>query len=303
MAGATRLYHDLFTLPIDRAIYWLRLYRRASGRFAALVSEVPGNPGMSVTNGVSMIQKAIAAKFHIDEDLIDLVVIWPKMRWVGGPVERSSRSRVPADVDAEWSSLSWKRIESEVGAIPELPDHEKLFKRVLALGGRARETTAAVWEAVPVTSLPPPHHPFKCKYAERFDAMVGAAKSHKAHLAAGRRFLDSLTAEERAECRYHKADWAAIANASAEVVDELAGRTDADYRAAAGRRKLAAREKTWLIGLFAMPIDLSDGRDSYVNGQHRGCALRFSGAERAAAVVGAVTTQHGDADWTYLGEG
>jgi hypothetical protein len=303
MAGAIRLYHDLFGPPADRGIYWLRLYRLPQDRFWALVTEVPGNPGMSVTNGVSMIRDAIADKFSIGGGQIELIVIWPKLRWFDGPVQRSNRSRVPEDVNARWPSISQQRLESELGQLQPLPEHAELFKRVVALGGRPRESTRAIWEAVHVKSLPPPHKPYSCRYSARFDQMLGDAKSHEAHLSTGRRFLDSLTADERALCRYHKADWKTIADASAEVVDALAGREDPDYVAEAQRRKLPARDKRWLIGLFLIPIDLGDDRKSYTNGQHRGCALRFSGAERAAVVVGAVTTEHEDADWTYLGDG
>ncbi len=133
--------------------------------------------------------------------------------------------------------------------------------------------------------------------------MAESAETHKDKLDVGRRFLASLTADERAQCRYHKADWRAIADASAGIVDRLSGSRNADYAEAAHKVKLPERDRRWLLSLFVMPIDLSDGRDSYVNGQHRGCALRFSGAERAAVVVGAVTTQHDDADWIYLGDG
>ncbi len=49
------------------------------------------------------------------------------------------------------------------------------------------------------------------------------------------------------------------------------------------------------------PIDLSGNRKAYVNGQHRGCALRFSGAEKAAVRVDIETVIDDNADWTYLG--
>jgi hypothetical protein len=57
----------------------------------------------------------------------------------------------------------------------------------------------------------------------------------------------------------------------------------------------------WLLSLFDNPINIEGG--SYANGQHRGCALRFSGAERAAVVTGSEVLGHVCTDWTYLGDG
>jgi hypothetical protein len=48
---------------------------------------------------------------------------------------------------------------------------------------------------------------------------------------------------------------------------------------------MPAKDRWWLVSLFADPIVLSEKRDHNVNRQHRGCGLRFSGAERAAVVV------------------
>lgn len=159
------MYHDLFTLSSDRGIYWLRLYRHGSGRFEALVTEVPGNPGMSVTNGASMIRTEISTQFHINERSIDLIEIWPRLQWIGAAPQRSSLSRVPTNDDDEWQSLTRRQLESEVGALPAIPEHDEVFRRVLDRGGRRRETTEAIWEAIAVESLPPPHHAYQCKYA------------------------------------------------------------------------------------------------------------------------------------------
>ena len=58
-----------------------------------------------------------------------------------------------------------------------------------------------------------------------------------------------------------------------------------------------------LVSLLGDPISLGDDRQGYTNGQHRSCAVRFSGARSVAVEVDIETTVHDDADWTYLGEG
>src|SRR5438046_7059411 len=98
---------------------------------------------MSVTNAVSMIRSAVAERFSICETRIDLIVIWPELRWAGGTVEHGSISRVPSDPDQPWSRVSRRQIEAKLGLLPPLPEHQELFRRVLELGGRVRETTKA----------------------------------------------------------------------------------------------------------------------------------------------------------------
>ncbi len=302
MATPKRLHHDLFSLPKSRrGIYWLRLYRLTGDRFSALVTEVPGNNGMSAGNGASMIHRAIAKKFSIDPQALDLCIIWPKMRRFGARrIERASYSQ---RTDTGWRQVSRATVEAAVGKLPPLPDHAALFSQVLARGGRVRQTYRDVFEAIPVASLPPPHGPYQCQHIDRFKKLLGRSESHAKSLAAGRIFMDSLTPDDLRTCRYHRANWARIADASAQIVDQLPGAEGDDYAAAAQAWRLPAKDRKWLYSLFDDPIVLSDNRNSYVNGQHRGCALRFSRAQRAAVVVDSVKIKHDDAEWTYLGDG
>jgi hypothetical protein len=162
-----------------------------------------------------------------------------------------------------------------------------------------------IYEAVPVASLPPPHAPFKCEHHDRFKSMLRDPNhvTEDDSVAAGRRFIDSLTAKDRAQCRFHRADWAAIAAASAEIVDGVDGRVPGAYLGAAAGVGLPDSDQVWLESLFRDPIILSDDREEYTNGQHRGCALRFSGADRAAVVVDFEVIVDDFADWTYIGDG
>lgn len=299
---AKRLYHDLFCMAkAHRGIYWLRLYELRGGRFQALVTEVPGNNGMSAGNGAKMIHKAIAKKFAIDSHAIDLVIIWPKLRNFGA--RRLERASYSLKIEPGWRQIKRADVEALVGELPPLPDHAELFRQVLACGGRVRETHRDVFEAVPVTDLPPPHGPYQCQHIDRFKKILGRSESFAKELAAGRTFIASLTPDDRRACRYHRVNWARIADASAQILAQHPGAEGDEYIATAEAWRLPAKHRRWLVSLFADPIVLSEKRDHYVNGQHRGCGLRFSGAERAVVVVDTVTIKYDDAEWAYRGDG
>jgi hypothetical protein len=120
-------------------------------------------------------------------------------------------------------------------------------------------------------------------------------------LEAGTRFLASLRPEDLRSCPYHNLGWKRIADASALILQSM-GRRDPDaYVAEAKKTRFRARDKDGLISLFDDPVTIEGGR--YVNGQHRSCALRFSGAERAAVVVDSEVLSEVPADWVYLGNG
>lgn len=301
MAAPERIHHDLFTLaPSHQGIYWLRLYRLTNARYCAVVTEVPGNNGFSVVNGASMIRDAIAKVFSVDPAALDMFIIFPNLQHFGEAVEPAEYSD---HSESGWQDVSRQQIEAMVGELPLLPAHAELFSRVLTLGGRTRISDRDVWEAVAVTSLPPPHEPFKCQHSGRLKQLLGTSKKIEGHLNAGRRFIASLTPADREQCSYHNGDWASIADASARIIDLHGGTNEPGYILAVERSRLPARDRRWLASLFHHPIQLGEGGNSYINGQHRSCALRFSGAQRAAVIVGTVTTEHEDADWTYLGDG
>lgn len=156
---------------------------------------------------------------------------------------------------------------------------------------------------IDVHSLPPPHLPFKCRHKDRFQTIVGSEKTIEAHLVAGRRFLESLTDADRQLCPYHRADWAAVADASAQIVASAPNGDAADFIARAKRQRLRAGDRRRLVDLFDEPIALSEDRIRYLNGQHRGCALRFSAAARVAVLIEGAVSHELRADWTYVGNG
>jgi hypothetical protein len=182
--------------------------------------------------------------------------------------------------------------------------HEELYAAVKAMGGgTTRDVWRPVFSAVEVGELPPPHNPGSCAHSARFKDLEERVRAEGVNdeLAAGRLFLGTLTPDDRARCRYHEADWAAIADESVRIVEELGARDQDDYLEAAERSALRDDDRGWLESLFFDPVDIAGG--SYTNGQHRGCALRFSGAAKATVVTGDEFVETVVDDWTYQGGG
>lgn len=131
---------------------------------------------------------------------------------------------------------------------------------------------------LPVRRLPMPHNPSGCYFADRFDHKAEHSKSGSGGVKFLRR-LRWMGARKRSACPYHaQVDWKQIA-ASAEALLAEHG-PDADPQAVSASIDLLALEgndRLWLESLFYDPIIVPLGAESYLNGQHRGCALRFSG--------------------------
>jgi hypothetical protein len=320
-------HHGLIKVPIrGRAdgIYWLRFYRGRS-QSVAVLTEVPGNSSLSLTNAILEISDFVARNFAVD--LAELVVfeVWPKgaagrpsvtrvtfsdegsERTPGLPVsfDRAISERAKFTGHPEWWESSFETISEMVGRpVEPLPDHDELYGAVCAIGGGTiEEISRPIFEAVEVGSLPPPHNPSNCENYTRF-ADISQMLAHAGvadELAAGREFLATLTAQECAKCTYHQADWRAIADESTRIVGSLGRCNIDDYEREVESSALKEREKGWLASLFGDPVVIEG--ESYTNGQHRGCALRFSGARRAAVVIGYETIGQECTDWTYEGQG
>ncbi len=299
------VHHGLITGPIgsgEPGIYWLRLYVGASDHIA-VVTEVPGNGSFSVMNGTEQISSFLAAQHGLSLNNLTLFEIWPSGSFQIGTLVH----RVLAGPELAWIESSRSEIEALVGAaLPELPSHQDLWAQVVARRHVMDEQWRPVFKAVEVAGLPPPHGPFKCQHRDRFDLIrqqmeVGAESWHEANLVAGRRFLATLTPEDLQACRYHAANWKAIAEESVRIIDSLGRGDPEEYDAEAQRSTLPERDRRWLVTLFAEPIFIGGG--AYTNGQHRGCALRFSGADRAAVVTGDESLGEEVPSWIYEGDG
>ncbi len=299
--------HELIAVPFGgraSGIYWLRLY---AGQVAhvAVLTEVPGNPSFSVTNGISQIASYLHERFGTLPSQLVIFVIWP--RGANG-LDPSVVHRVRFGQSAPWPESSRGEIEALVGApLPELPEHGELYGRVLDLGGGTTQgRRRPIFEALAVSDLPPPHRLFRCLHAARFDSL--AARTSAASVSGitpgvdiGQLFLDSLTPADIKACPRHAGGWKSIADESVRIIETNAGGDSADYVAEARRGHLPHDDLAWLVSLFRDPVDIS-GR-AYIDGQHRACALRFSGAERAAVVRSYEELGDVSDDWIYEGDG
>lgn len=293
-------HHGL--IKAGAAIYWLRLYEIGGG-FVSIITEVPGNPGPNTMNGLEGILYVLQNEFQVALPALTCFEIWP----AGYSESRTIIRKVDVTGSPRWYPTSRDVIERLVGKLPPLPDHEELLRLVGAGGGTICEPIyRRVFKPILVTSLPAPHNPSNCAHAERFNQIANALPAKRRdsmsqQLKAGRAFLDSLTADNLASCRYHRANWKAIADESVKIITTLGVQDTAGPYEGEANKRLSGRDRIWLASLFYDPIVVSDG--SYTNGQHRGCALRFSGADRAAVVVGDEPTGKFEYPWTYMGDG
>lgn len=299
-------HHDLLSVPLSdtrAGIYWLRLYDGPS-EHVAVITEVPGNPGGTATNVIERIVAHVAHRFDINPANLVVFEIVPRGAW--GALEGAVH-RVEVGDPVRWVKSSRSEIETMVGNLPDLPEHETLYRRVLGLGGgNLEERLRDVFEAVPVEELPPPHNPFNCTYRARFDRILSALDSPSvSDLArrqeAGRRFVATLTPSDILACPRHRGQWRAIADESAAIVQRLGQQHPETYVATASQSTLGTADRGRLASLFSVPIVVRDG--SFIDGQHRGCAARFSGADRVAISTGDESLGQGFEDWTYEGGG
>jgi hypothetical protein len=272
-----------------------------------IVTEVPGNPSFSVTNGMSRIVHHVRRQFDLPTDAeVTVYQIWPK----GAHGDRhSSAMRVPQAKGRAFQKATRREIETLLGIpLHKLPPHPDLHKKVLELGGGViEEISEPIFEALPVTQLPPPHCPYSCEHFERFQAMDAAAQvkgggRRETEEELGLRFWGSLAPDDLLMCRYHQADWRTIADLSVAILEDTGGDSSHfNYSERAGTiGNLSEAERGWLISLFTNPIIISE--DGYTNGQHRACALRFSGAKRGVVVTGDRLLGEQCTDWTFEGE-
>lgn len=297
-------HHDLICVP-RAGIYWLRVYRDDNGQGAVVViTEVPGNPGESVTNAISLIVGQVISQFGLSTHPTRWFEVYPR-GFSGRPEARYKEVHLCAG-QPSWTGSSRTAIEACIdGRLEDLPTHSLLYDRVKAKGGgNAKTSYRPVFVAMPVDELPAPHQPFRCAHYERFqhfDHQLNPESTREGALRAGQCFLSSLSAEDRRNCYYHGANWKAVADASVEILKQLGRKDPNKYIAWVDRSDLTHHEKRWLQSLFKDPVTL--GESQYSDGQHRGCALRFSGADRAVVRVRDEFVGQVSSDWTYLGDG
>jgi hypothetical protein len=285
-------------------IFWLRLYQ-GELKYIAVITEVPGNPSLSATNGAEHIADYVLSRFGIAAEDLVFFEVWPRgaLPTIGPQIHR-----VQFHGSLKWDKLTMSDLEQYIGdKLPNLPDHEELYGEVLTLGGgNVQKVWRPIFDVVPVKELPFPHNPSGCKHIDRFAKYEDAVREEDLagvdiQLEAGSRFLKSLTPREIRTCEYHKANWKLIAEESVRIVTTLGELDPEVYVDMADKASIPAKERTWLASLFYDPIHIGGG--SFTNGQHRACALRFSGAPLATVVINEQLLREECTDWKYEGDG
>lgn len=284
-------------------IYWVRSYESATDA-VVVVTEVPGNPGRSVVNTISQIATDLRQRSLVPTNRARWFACYP-----GGFGGQSHAIYIEASVgesgEVDWPGheYSIEEVDELLGApLARLPAHEEVLRRVLDLGGVLPPPPDVLrWEIVPGESLPPPDDPFRCDLHSEFLAFVAQHESFgRSRAEASAMFFDSLSADDYGRCRRHTGDWAKIAATAVSIVQNLGPFADMDaISAAAEGYDLEPAERKWLHSLFADPMWWNE--DGYGNGQHRGCALRASGAPQV--ILAAVDSGTGPGEvWVLSGE-
>lgn len=142
------------------------------------------------------------------------------------------------------------------------------------------------YRAIPVGELPPPHGMFRCRYAGRFKELSEDAKSMEDFQVVGRLFMAELASYDLSRCKYHRTrchsvDWRTIADCADRIIAILGPRPrQEDWSGLVERAPVKRRDRGWLDSLFSDPIGIGSQGTGFVNGQHRACAIRMSGAPR-----------------------
>lgn len=305
---ATLVHQGLITIPggfFGSSIYWLRLWKY-NNRHIATVTEVPGNPGLSVINGTTGILNFLVDTYGVTSNALILYVMCPP----GSPGGAPNGLYLCPDLSKNefWREVSFHDIERKVGkSFPELPPHKELYAEVLLAGGGVwQPINRPIFEALPVRDIPVPHLPSKCQHFPRFQEIQDRlgdelADREEREQLIGQEFLDSLMDQDRRSCYFHLGNWKDVADESVRIIERLGPVAPEAYIYEANRSKLDEQDRRWLASLFCDPIDVAGG--GFTNGQHRACALRFSGAERAALVVGDENLGAEEVVWTYVGGG
>ena len=105
-------HHGLISVPGGASlagIYWLRLYE-VDGEVVAVLTEVPGNPGPSVVNGMEGSARHLSEQFGVDLARASLFDIWPR-GWLGPGVSASAHRVTLAPDGLTWNTSSRAEIE------------------------------------------------------------------------------------------------------------------------------------------------------------------------------------------------
>ena len=286
------LFKDLFAYDW-RSIAWLRVFQLEAGEGVAVVVEPDDNPGASSVNAAESLLRDLRRAFPGLQPLRVFVHFPRDPRGPGWTELCDSDDEIVFErrtVEALWALVGITPVDGGevdeatcaffggeqhplLGLIPP-PDPPRDRLRDLCV--------------IAVADLPWPHNPSGCKWSERFEriAVVYPSSGHP-DPAVGAHWFLTLTDDDLAACRYHRADWHRIAEASVDVFRSLANDATLEDALAAVEAELGGSpEGRWCSSLFLDPIVCRPKDRSVTNGQHRACALRASGAPVCVVDVG-----------------
>jgi hypothetical protein len=129
------------------------------------------------------------------------------------------------------------------------------------------------WSIVAVDTLPWGEHPFRCRWASRFERVASRDASDAERRAVVRDVALSLTADELAACPYHDGNRHQAAEAAVALVET--GDTSIEaINTVIASRGLDDRTAEWFCSFFSEPIFVVG--DTLGNGQHRVCAMKLA---------------------------
>jgi hypothetical protein len=278
---------DLFAF--GRGLCHMRAYRDGEA-VVALAVELDDNPGASIANDAEQLSERSATVFGGKQRVFlhfpGTGTTWTEVIFP----EPGAR----ADFHRE---MPHAEIEALVGAIVVVA--ADAMSSAHEIGGTRHPLLALIppkqperhllaeMEAVQVADLPWPHNPSRCAHIERFNEVRQLYDAGPdGHIPAGAHFFVSLIDSDFAACRYHQRDWRAIAAASVTLLDQLPHDADtSEILTAASTLLPSGADLNDLTYLFTDPIAWAPGETSIINGQHRTCALKASGAAECVVVL------------------
>ena len=257
-------------------IYWLQTALTAAGG-VVIITDVAGNLGQSVYNDIEHICRYLAGTRSLPSTITWINSSQPELSPHGA--EKFSRVTFATEFsEPAWSTISAPSLCAMFGArVPALPDD--LLEQVLAAGGGFHAEPRPTYSVVNVADLPLQHGMYQCAHAQRFNDLLAAHRQNEK--AAATEFFATLSDADRDACPYHLPGWKVIADRAVAIIGEL-GPVPSDESIEQGvwvAGSLSDSERGWLSTLFGSQA-LVASRHGFTNGQHRGCAIRFSGAKQ-----------------------
>jgi hypothetical protein len=300
------IFHGPIALPWSdndlrvQGVYWLRIYRDAKSG-VVIVTDIPANPGPDADRTDTQLVKLVFRDYLP----ANLNIRWFYCRPGRAPVlfdwQRTvyyemSFARSGMQLLDRGGEVSRSEICRAIGKpLDLLPSPDKVLEDAFSVGGKLQSPPRRDrFIILRASSIPPPMTADGCVHQKRFEQFVRSKgidpSSTRKPVWVREEFFSRLTDTDYQACSYHQADWRSIADESVRLVRRY-GECPSNkwvFDNAANRAELSEPDRRWLSSLFSDPLKW-DG-DNWGNGQHRGCALRASGAtEIVKAALGPIS--------------